>query len=481
MKIGLIGFEPHKWQSVDRTRQFYLDTLQSAFECKLVEDISDLSALDQFDRILDFSGKYWWRPQRAKTPITFPCHGALVVQQEFLRQHFPGLGSDDCIIYNCSSDRAVLEHCFPNREFMSGLLPLPVDTDIFFPRDKRAVRGDFDLRSDDYVIGFVGRLLPQKNLHCFLNLLKDLLEEFPRGSIRAIIVGKFWLDYPVLPYMTEEYPAYIRQQIEDCLLGDAIRYYPTLAEDDLAAAYSAMDLLVHPTTSIDENFGYVPLEAMACGTPVVANAYGGLKDTIRDGITGELCPTWLTASGIRFSPELLKRRTIRILTDSFYRERLSSECFRYIRECFNRTRCGERLLETISPNPNEAHSVHRKLYLSSPKANYLPETEDSLDTYMPALAYYVSDGIPSIDKIRYVAGSMNKFRSGIVFRDDPAWPAERPINSELDRSLFEQLQKETNIGSLSGRSEVDWVDKEIKRGMLTADFSDSGEPRYDPA
>ena len=52
--------------------------------------------------------------------------------------------------------------------------------------------------------------------------------------------------------------------------------------------YSAADVCVVP--SFYESFGLVALEAMACGTPVVASRVGGLAGTVRDGETGYLIP-----------------------------------------------------------------------------------------------------------------------------------------------------------------------------------------------
>ena len=59
-------------------------------------------------------------------------------------------------------------------------------------------------------------------------------------------------------------------------------------EDDgrKAIAYSAADLLVHPSRA--ETFGLVILESMACGTPVVAFEVGGVPELVRPGLTGYL-------------------------------------------------------------------------------------------------------------------------------------------------------------------------------------------------
>lgn len=75
-------------------------------------------------------------------------------------------------------------------------------------------------------------------------------------------------------------------------VGERLHFVDAVGRDGLAAYYRAADVCVVP--SYYESFGLVAVEALACGTPVIATRVGGLQYTVRDGQTGHLiswrCP-----------------------------------------------------------------------------------------------------------------------------------------------------------------------------------------------
>jgi hypothetical protein len=95
--------------------------------------------------------------------------------------------------------------------------------------------------------------------------------------------------------------------------------------DTLRALYSTADVLVNLSLNHDENFGLVQIEAMACGLPAVGTTWGGLKDTIREGVTGALVPTVVTEAGVKVDWWQAAVRIIELLGPTG-RARLSREC-----------------------------------------------------------------------------------------------------------------------------------------------------------
>jgi glycosyltransferase involved in cell wall biosynthesis len=74
----------------------------------------------------------------------------------------------------------------------------------------------------------------------------------------------------------------------------------------MASLYNAVDVVLYPTIK-DEPFGLVPLEAMACGRPVVASTSGGIVESVENGVTG-----WLVAPS---DPEALARKIADLLSE----------------------------------------------------------------------------------------------------------------------------------------------------------------------
>ena len=102
-------------------------------------------------------------------------------------------------------------------------------------------------------------------------------------------------------------------------IEDMVTFLGRRAQDTLPYYYSAAEVVVVP--SHYESFGLVALEAMACGTPVVASETGGLAFLVRDGETGFHVPT--------ADPEALAERLRQLLRDELLRERLGRQAAEY--------------------------------------------------------------------------------------------------------------------------------------------------------
>jgi glycosyltransferase involved in cell wall biosynthesis len=141
-----------------------------------------------------------------------------------------------------------------------------VDTELFRP-ERRSLEMRLRLsdgRPDGPVLLWVGRLSPEKNLGLFARILDALPEA------RVAFVG----DGPA------------RAELERSLAGRRAAFLGFLRGEELAAAYASADLFVMPSRT--ETLGFVVLEAMASGCPVVAARAGGVPDLVEHDETGLL-------------------------------------------------------------------------------------------------------------------------------------------------------------------------------------------------
>jgi glycosyltransferase involved in cell wall biosynthesis len=151
------------------------------------------------------------------------------------------------------------------------VIPCGVDTSVFRPGALPDLDGDRLL--------FVGRLVERKGVGNILEALGSL----PRSVTLDIAGG------PPADRLDDDAEVNrLRHIARRAGVQDRVRFLGAVARADVPALMRAADIIVDVPWY--EPFGIVPVEAMACGRPVVGSAVGGLLDTVVPGVTGELVP-----------------------------------------------------------------------------------------------------------------------------------------------------------------------------------------------
>lgn len=190
----------------------------------------------------------------------------------------------DGLIAECPQDRADLVRLYGADEDRISMVPCGVDLENFSSRPRSAARRALGWPEDEFIILQLGRLVPRKGVD---NVIEGLatLPAAVRERSRLIIVGG------ESPEPNEDRtPEIGRLRRLASRLGVAHRVWfaGQRQRAALANCYAAADVFV--TTPWYEPFGITPLEAMACGRPVIGADVGGIRYTVVDGVTGHLVP-----------------------------------------------------------------------------------------------------------------------------------------------------------------------------------------------
>jgi D-inositol-3-phosphate glycosyltransferase len=187
----------------------------------------------------------------------------------------------DAIIAECPQDRDDLMQLYGAPADRIHLVPCGVDPGEFWPIPPAQARATLGLPADERVVLQLGRMVPRKGVDTAIEAIARLAQR--RLPTRLLVVGGESAQPD--PQVTPEIGR-LQAIAADLGLGDRVSFVGQRGREVLKYYYSAADVFI--TTPWYEPFGITPLEAMACGTPVIGSNVGGIKFTVRDGETGYL-------------------------------------------------------------------------------------------------------------------------------------------------------------------------------------------------
>jgi len=183
-----------------------------------------------------------------------------------------------------------------------------VDADAFRKTpDCAAMRRDFNVPGDSFVIAAAGQLIERKG-HAYLLEAAAALKD-RQSPFRLIIFGEGPLE------------ADLRAKAASLGLGDVVQFAGFRA--DLDSYFGCLDLFVHP--SLAEGLGVATLKAQAAGVPVVGFAAGGLPEAVANGSTGTLVAPGDSDALASAMSELMADPALREQMGSRGRQRMRSE------------------------------------------------------------------------------------------------------------------------------------------------------------
>lgn len=140
-----------------------------------------------------------------------------------------------------------------------------ISTDTFKPMSRLVLKKELNLDCK-YIVGFIGRFIPEKGLNVLQAAIRCL-----RNEVHCLIIGSG-------PMQSE-----LERWSEIPELRGRIHLYNVMPQDTLAKYINCMDVLVIPSLTFNhwkEQYGRVAAEAMACGIPVVGSDSGAIPEVI---------------------------------------------------------------------------------------------------------------------------------------------------------------------------------------------------------
>ena len=190
----------------------------------------------------------------------------------------------DCVIAECPQDRADLIRYYDADPGSIIVVPCGFDPRELAPVPREQARAALGLPADQFVVLQLGRMVRRKGIATAVRGFARFMKHGPHDARLLVVGGESASPDPGSTPEIGRLSAIASSEG----ISDAVVFTGRRDRGVLRYYYSAADVFV--TLPWYEPFGITPLEAMACRTPVIGSRVGGIKYTVRDGMTGCLVP-----------------------------------------------------------------------------------------------------------------------------------------------------------------------------------------------
>ena len=221
----------------------------------------------------------------------------------------------DRIVAATPAEMAQLQWLYDTDEKKITIIPPGVDISHFYPIPSDEAKEFIGIPPTDRMMLFVGRIEPLKGVDTLIQAISIIRQKGALDRHCCLCVSIIGGEPNANPDTMSAEMTRLQQLCDQQGLGDLVTFLGRRGQETLPYYYSATDVVVMP--SHYESFGMVALEAMACGTPVIATQVGGLAFLVQDGVTGFHIPV--------DDPIALGERLITLLDDHEMRTQMSRQ------------------------------------------------------------------------------------------------------------------------------------------------------------